>query len=182
MVRRATDPGDSKKGPINAIEPELEMPSHHGPDVQSVMPDLDIHTIAVKVPTTIMHLHALAVDLKKSADATQILDVWKRFPRITLVSGGDGVKSTAQIMEIARDCATDESTKHDLRARSFVRRVIRFGEQRLECLVELLLLQAGRFSLPALDGSRREKFVEQDGHRMRQVENRVVRGCRNRRQ
>src|SRR2546421_9667491 len=29
MVRRATDPGDSKKGPINAIEPELEMPSHH---------------------------------------------------------------------------------------------------------------------------------------------------------
>src|SRR5213594_4066216 len=49
MVRRATDPGDSKKGPINAIEPELEMPSHHGPDVQSVLPDLDIHTIAVKV-------------------------------------------------------------------------------------------------------------------------------------
>src|SRR5881409_1046488 len=36
LVRRATDPGDSKKGPINAIEPELEMPSHHGPDVQSV--------------------------------------------------------------------------------------------------------------------------------------------------
>src|SRR5213596_389839 len=66
MVRRATDPGDSKKGPINAIEPELEMPSHHGPDVQSVLPDLDIHTIAVKVPTTIMHLHTLAVDLKKS--------------------------------------------------------------------------------------------------------------------
>src|SRR5205807_7999 len=25
MIRRATDPGDSKKGPINAIEPELEM-------------------------------------------------------------------------------------------------------------------------------------------------------------
>src|SRR5437867_1542282 len=103
MVRRATDPGDSKKGPINAIEPELEMPSHHGPDVQSVLPKLNIHTIAVKVPTTIMHLHTLAVDLKKSADAGQILDVWKRFPRITLVSGGDGVKSTAQIMEIARD-------------------------------------------------------------------------------
>ncbi|NIM63515.1 MAG: glyceraldehyde-3-phosphate dehydrogenase, partial [Acidobacteria bacterium] len=33
MVRRAADPPDSKKGPINAIQPELEMPSHHGPDV-----------------------------------------------------------------------------------------------------------------------------------------------------
>ena len=67
MVRRATDPGDSKKGPINAIEPELEMPSHHGPDVQSVLPALNIHTIAVKVPTTIMHLHTLSVELKRTA-------------------------------------------------------------------------------------------------------------------
>ncbi|HWM50519.1 MAG TPA: type II glyceraldehyde-3-phosphate dehydrogenase, partial [Thermoplasmata archaeon] len=79
MVRRATDPGDSKKGPINAIEPELEMPSHHGPDVQSVLPKLDIHTIAVKVPTTIMHLHIVTADLKKSATVDAVLDVWKRF-------------------------------------------------------------------------------------------------------
>src|SRR3989454_789266 len=40
MVRRATDPGDSKKGPINAIEPELEMPSHHGPDLSRSRSDL----------------------------------------------------------------------------------------------------------------------------------------------
>src|SRR5437016_7827691 len=114
MVRRATDPGDSKTGPINAIEPELEMPSHHGPDVQSVLPKLNIHTIAVKVPTTIMHLHTVIVDLKKSADATQILDVWKRFPRITLVSGGDGVKSTAQIMEMARDLSRSRSDLYEI--------------------------------------------------------------------
>src|SRR3990170_6092114 len=88
MVRRATDPGDSKKGPINAIEPELEMPSHHGPDVQSVLPTLNIHTIAVKVPTTLMHLHTVAVDLKRVADAAQIIELWKRFPRIAFVAGG----------------------------------------------------------------------------------------------
>src|SRR3989442_605865 len=114
MVRRATDPGDSKKGPINAIEPELEMPSHHGRDVPSVLPDLDRHTIAVKVPTTIMHLHTLAVDLKKSADATQILDVWKRFARIMSVSGGDGIKSTAQIMEMARDLSRSRSDLYEI--------------------------------------------------------------------
>src|SRR5712691_10863392 len=74
LVRRATDPGDSKKGPINAIEPELEMPSHNGPDVQSVLPELDIHTIAVKVPTTLMHLHAVSVDLRRSIDAAGVLD------------------------------------------------------------------------------------------------------------
>ena len=61
-----------------------------------------------------MHLHTLAVDLKKSADAGQILDVWKRFPRITLVSGGDGVKSTAQIMEIARDLSRSRSDLYEI--------------------------------------------------------------------
>src|SRR5207249_9255729 len=51
---------------------------------------------------------------KKSADANQILDVWKRFPRITLVSGGDGVKSTAQIMEIARDLSRSRSDLYEI--------------------------------------------------------------------
>jgi glyceraldehyde-3-phosphate dehydrogenase (NAD(P)) len=114
MVRRATDPGDSKKGPINAIEPELEMPSHHGPDVQSVLPKLDIHTIAVKVPTTIMHLHAVTVDLRKSATVDAVLDVWKRFPRVAFVAGSDGVKSTAQIMEMARDLSRNRGDLYEI--------------------------------------------------------------------
>src|SRR5207247_1623429 len=45
-------------------------------------------------------------------------------------------------------------------------------------LVEFFLLHAGRFALRVLDGSRREKFVEQDRHRMGEVENWVVRGGR----
>jgi len=54
------------------------------------------------------------VDLKKSADATQILDVWKRFPRILFVSGGDGIKSTAQIMEMARDLSRSRSDLYEI--------------------------------------------------------------------
>lgn len=114
MVRRAADPGDSKKGPINAIEPELEMPSHHGPDVQSVLPKLNIHTIAVKVSSTLMHLHAVSVDLKQPADPAQILEIWKRYPRVTFVSGGEGVKSTAQIMEMARDLSRNRADLYEI--------------------------------------------------------------------
>src|SRR5438445_7689421 len=114
LVRRATDPGDSKKGPINAIEPELEMPSHHGPDVQSVLPKLNIHTIAVKVPTTIMHLHAVSVQLKRKATSAQVLDAWRRAPRIKFVKGAEGVKSTAQIMEIARDLGRPRSDLYEI--------------------------------------------------------------------
>ena len=114
MVRRATDPLDSKKGPINAIEPELEMPSHHGPDVQSVLPNLNIHTIAVKVPTTIMHLHAVSVELKKAATAKDVLDVWRRIPRIKFFRGAEGVVSTAQIMEVARDLSRSRSDLYEI--------------------------------------------------------------------
>ncbi len=102
MVRRAADPGDSKKGPINAIEPVLKVPSHHGPDVQSVMPYLNIQTTAVKVPTTIMHMHSVVVKLKKEVSEDEVLDIWSNYPRILLISSANGIKSTAQIMEMAR--------------------------------------------------------------------------------
>ena len=114
MVRRAADPGDSKRGPINAIEPELEMPSHHGPDVQSVLPKLNIHTVAVKVSSTLMHVHAVSVDLKKAADPAQVLDTWRRFPRITFVAGSEGVKSTAQVMELARDLSRNRADLYEI--------------------------------------------------------------------
>ncbi len=109
MVRRAADPWDTRRGPINAIEPVLKMPSHHGPDVQSVLPDLNIQTIAVKVPTTIMHLHTVTARLKDRANAEEVLDLWRATPRIRLVRGSEGVTSTAQVMEMARDLARPRS-------------------------------------------------------------------------
>ena len=124
MVRRATDPPDSKKGPINAIEPELEMPSHHGPDVQSVLPNLNIHTIALKVPTTIMHVHAVSVELKRddtakdvmkrTTTAKDVLDVWRRTPRVKFFRGAEGVASTAQIMEVARDLSRNRADLYEI--------------------------------------------------------------------
>ena len=56
LIRRSADPNDSKAGPINAIEPVVKIPTHHGPDVQSVLPWININTMAVKVPTTLMHI------------------------------------------------------------------------------------------------------------------------------
>jgi len=104
LVRRAADPGESKKGPINAIEPDLHLPTHHGPDVQTVWPSLKIQTMAVKVPTTIMHLHCVSAKLKrKGVTAKEVLTVWDQVPRIRFVSGRHGVKTSAQVMEVARD-------------------------------------------------------------------------------
>lgn len=103
MIRRAVDPNDSKKGPVNAIEPALKIPSHHGSDVASVVTGLPIHTMAVKVPTTLMHLHAVIVRLKHAMTDAEVGELWSRQPRVMLVRGADGFSSTAQLIEWARD-------------------------------------------------------------------------------
>ncbi|VVB73993.1 Glyceraldehyde-3-phosphate dehydrogenase [uncultured archaeon] len=103
MIRRAVDPRDSKKGPVNAIKPVLEIPSHHGPDVQTVMHNLKISTMAVAVPTTLMHVHSVIVDLKKEVKKEDVLKIWESTPRVMLIDGAKGLPSTAEVMEYARD-------------------------------------------------------------------------------
>ncbi len=103
MIRRGADPGDIHHGPINAIVPVLEMPSHHGPDVQTVLPNIEIFTTALSVPSTLMHLHALTVDLKKKATAGEVTELFKNSTRIRIVRNAQHLRSTAEIMEFARD-------------------------------------------------------------------------------
>ncbi|SNQ62128.1 type II glyceraldehyde-3-phosphate dehydrogenase [Candidatus Methanoperedens nitratireducens] len=104
LMRRAADPNDIKTGPINALIPDpIKLPSHHGPDVNSILPHIDITTMAVKTSTTLMHLHALNIELKKKCTEDDIVNVLKERPRIRLVSSKDRIKSTAEAMEFAKD-------------------------------------------------------------------------------
>jgi len=104
VVRRAVDPKDDRKGPINAITPNpVSLPSHHGVDVQSVMPDVDIVTTAVKVPTTLMHLHSMNFDLKGDMREQDLIEVLRNDARMMLIHSEDGFTSTARIIEYARE-------------------------------------------------------------------------------
>lgn len=103
MVRRGADPGDIFHGPINAIVPVLEMPSHHGPDVQTVLHNVEIFTTAMSVSSTLMHVHSVIADLKKHAEVKDIIDLWKDTTRIRIVRNAEKVRSTAEIIEMARD-------------------------------------------------------------------------------
>ncbi|AEA46139.1 type II glyceraldehyde-3-phosphate dehydrogenase [Archaeoglobus veneficus] len=103
MIRRVVDPKEDKKGLVNGIMPNpIALPSHHGPDVQTVL-DVDITTVAFKVPTTIMHVHALNIELEKDAKPEDVVEVLKQEPRIMLVSSEDGFTSTAKVIEYARE-------------------------------------------------------------------------------
>ncbi|MFH1849813.1 MAG: type II glyceraldehyde-3-phosphate dehydrogenase [archaeon] len=103
MIRRATDPMDVKKGPINAIVPELELPSHHGPDVRTVLHKMEIFTTALSVSTTLMHMHNLTVDVKETPEVNELIKMFRNTTRVRVVRCEEKVRSTAEIMELARD-------------------------------------------------------------------------------
>ncbi len=104
LARRATDPDDVKKGPIDAVVLDpTTLPSHHGPDVLSVLKGFEVVTMAFKVPTTHMHLHSLIVTLKKPAGKDEVVKALQAAPRVMLVDGKSGFKSTANVMDFARE-------------------------------------------------------------------------------
>ena len=104
LVRRASDPAETKKGPINGIMPTFLLPSHHGPDVRTIFPGLSIATTAVVVPTTLMHVHVNHVFLKRApAEAGELLSAFRRSPRFHVFAPWEHAEGTPQVMEYARD-------------------------------------------------------------------------------
>jgi glyceraldehyde-3-phosphate dehydrogenase (NAD(P)) len=104
LVRRGADPAESGKGPINGILPTFKLPSHHGPDVRTIFPDLSIATLAVVVPTTLMHVHVNHVRLKQApCDSAEVLDAFRRSPRFHVFAPWEHADGTPQVMEYARD-------------------------------------------------------------------------------
>ncbi len=102
IARRAADPNDVKKGPINAIVPDpIKLPSHHGPDVKSVLSHINITSAAMKIPTTLMHLHTVNMEVNSECTAEDIKKILDSQSRIRFV--GQGITSTAEIIEVARD-------------------------------------------------------------------------------
>lgn len=115
LIRRGPDPGDSKKGPVNAIVPNpATVPSHHGPDVNTIFPKMDIMTSAVIVPTTLMHLHTVSVELNETATTEQVKEIFSNTPRVILVKASDGLISTAEVMEYARDMGRDRNDLNEI--------------------------------------------------------------------
>ncbi|MEM5832639.1 MAG: type II glyceraldehyde-3-phosphate dehydrogenase [Candidatus Aenigmatarchaeota archaeon] len=102
LARRANDPHEYKKGPIDAIEYDLHVPSHHSIDVKTVLKHLNIFSLAVKVPTTKMHVHMLDVTLKRNVSYEEIIDAFEKQTRIIFLEGKE-YPATSVIIEKFRD-------------------------------------------------------------------------------
>ena len=115
LLRRATDPWEShQSGIMNTLVPEAEIPSHQGPDAQTVDPDLDVVTMAVKVPETIAHLHYWAVQMTRAAKKEQVLDALRASSRIVLMKDEYGLEALNTVKELMADSGRSRSDLYEV--------------------------------------------------------------------
>lgn len=104
LVRRGGDPAQSGRGPIDDILPNpTTIPSHHGPDLETVFPELDVTTLGMKVPATHMHVHGFNVTLEEAPDEDEVLDLLDDQSRIFLVPTEAGIDGAGALKELAHD-------------------------------------------------------------------------------
>lgn len=104
LVRRGGDPDQSERGPINDTIPDpVDIPSHHGPDIGTVLPEIDVTTVALRVPTTLMHVHAVSLTLAASPDPAEVASVLDDESRVFLVPEYLDVEGIAALAEYGRD-------------------------------------------------------------------------------
>lgn len=104
LLRRGTDPWESHlNGMINTVVPETKTPSHQGPDAQTVMPGLDITTMAGAGPFNLSHIHFLMVETTRPVGLDELRHALWQAPRLAFVRARDGLVSLNGVVELMRD-------------------------------------------------------------------------------
>lgn len=104
ILRRATDPWEAHLGGImNTLVPERTIPSHQSADAKTVDPDLDLLTVAVKVPQTLAHLLCLTIEMSQAAMREEVLLALDDASRILLIRGADGLTALNAVKELTND-------------------------------------------------------------------------------
>jgi glyceraldehyde-3-phosphate dehydrogenase (NAD(P)) len=104
LLRRATDPWESHLGGmINTLVPETAVPSHQGPDARTVIPDLDITTVAAAGPFNLSHVHFAMIETTRPVTADEVRSALADAPRIAFVRADDGLVAPNAVVELMRD-------------------------------------------------------------------------------
>ncbi len=115
IIRRAVDVWESSHtGIMNTVVPELQVPSHHGPDAQTVVRSLDIVTMAAKGSHNLYHLHMAMVELNSAVKIDDVVEVLNEEPRVTFVNGSEGVVGLNSIFELARDLGRSRGDLYEI--------------------------------------------------------------------
>ncbi|MBZ0231440.1 MAG: type II glyceraldehyde-3-phosphate dehydrogenase [Deltaproteobacteria bacterium] len=104
LLRRGTDPWEShENGMINSVKPETKVPSHQGPDAQTVIEGLDIVTMAGAGPFNLSHIHFAMVETTRPVELDELRQALRDEPRIAFVRADQGLVALNSVIELMRD-------------------------------------------------------------------------------
>ena len=84
------------------------------PDAQSVDPDLDVITMAVKVPQTLAHLHYWSVRMPRNASRDEVLDAFRASSRIALIKMSEGLGALNAVKEMMADLGRPNDSLYEV--------------------------------------------------------------------
>jgi glyceraldehyde-3-phosphate dehydrogenase (NAD(P)) len=102
IIRRVADPGDTHRGLVDValVEP---VPNHQAVDLMTIMPHIAATGVLVHVPITHGHIISVVATPKKEASREEVLEIFRKHPRIRLVKIAEGFNSNAAMFRYARD-------------------------------------------------------------------------------
>ncbi|OYR48096.1 MULTISPECIES: type II glyceraldehyde-3-phosphate dehydrogenase [unclassified Halorubrum] len=104
LVRRGGDPSETDRGPINDVVPDPKtVPSHHGPDVNTILPGVDVDTAALKASVTAMHTHSVNVTLEAEPTAAAVAALLGGEGRLFLIPERAGIDGAGALKDYAAD-------------------------------------------------------------------------------
>jgi len=104
LIRRANDPWESHKGGLlNTVMPETKVPSHQGPDAQTVIAGLNITTMAGTASHNLSHIHYAMVETTREVSLNEVKRALWEEPRIAFVNSSNGLVALNSVIELMRD-------------------------------------------------------------------------------
>lgn len=113
IIRRVADPGDYHRGLTNALQID-KAPSHQALDLMTIMPHIDATGILVQAPVTHGHIITVVATPKKKVTKEEVIDTFKKHPRIRTVKIDDGFLGNASLFRYARDLGNPRGDMYEI--------------------------------------------------------------------
>ncbi len=104
LIRRVADPWNSdQEGIVNTLVPEPDIPSPEAPEAKSVLPDLEVVTMAAQAPINLSDCHFWTVQLTPGTTRDQVIAAFRGERRILFIQARDGVAALNSTVTMMRD-------------------------------------------------------------------------------
>lgn len=115
IIRRVADPGDYHRGLTNALQME-KAPTHQAVDLMTIMPHVNATGILVHTPVTHGHIITVLATAKDGRKITRemALEVFRKHPRIRVVTMEEGFKGNASFFKYARDLGNRRGDMYEI--------------------------------------------------------------------